>query len=204
MPELTYPATDLNVAGPNDRTVAQVAASGARVYAELGVYRGATAARVADVLGPDGELHLFDFEDTLAPVVERLRAADGPAIVAHPNSRRTMDSYAWSLMRLLRDHPEPLFDYVYLDGAHTWATDALAFVLADRLLKPGGHVDFDDYTWTLGASPSMRPDVFPATGRLYTDEQIAEPQVALVVDLLVRRDPRYAEVVENKVFRKCA
>jgi hypothetical protein len=50
----------------------------------------------------------------------------------------------------------------------------------------------------------MNPDVFPATAKLYTDEQIEERQVALVVDLLVRPDPRYEEVVENKIFRKRA
>jgi hypothetical protein len=50
----------------------------------------------------------------------------------------------------------------------------------------------------------MNPAVFPDVERLYTGEQIDEPQVALVVDLLVRRDPRYTEVIPNKVFRKVA
>jgi hypothetical protein len=48
----------------------------------------------------------------------------------------------------------------------------------------------------------MNPDTFPPTRLLYTDEQIEETQVALVVDLLVRRDPRYEEVVPAKIFRK--
>jgi hypothetical protein len=48
----------------------------------------------------------------------------------------------------------------------------------------------------------MNPRAFPDVERLYTDEQIATRQVALVVDVLVRRDARYEEVVPNKVFRK--
>ena len=104
--------------------------------------------------------------------------------------------------QVLRESAEPRFDYVFLDGAHTWCVDALAFVLLDRLLVPGGHIEFDDYHWTIERSPSMKPDVFPATDRMYTREQIAEPQVALVVDLLVRPDPRYEEVVEKRLFRK--
>ena len=44
--------------------------------------------------------------------------------------------------------------------------------------------------------------VFPDVCRLYSSEQIEERQVALVVDVLVRPDPRYEELLENKVFRK--
>jgi hypothetical protein len=136
--------------------------------------------------------------------MDALAAAGHANVIAHPNSRRLMDSYNWSLMELLAEHREPVFDYVFLDGAHTWALDALAFLLVDRLLAPGGYVDFDDYPWTIARSPSMGPDVFPDVRRLYTDEQITRPQVALVVDLLVRRDPAYTEVVPDKVFQKAA
>jgi predicted O-methyltransferase YrrM len=197
-----FPEADLKVDGPNERTVAFFAASGCRRYAEIGVYRGQTARRIAELLGGRGELHLFDFADRLELVVEALRAAGHRNVVAHANSRRLLDSYNWSLMKLLAARREPLFDYVFIDGAHTWALDALAFCLVDRLLRPGGIVDFDDYAWTLGGSPSMCPEAFPDVRRLYTDEQIACRQVALVVDLLVRRDGRYEEIVPNKAFRK--
>ena len=202
--EHAFPTGDLNVPGPNLRTVEFFARTGARRYAEIGVYRGDTALRVAELLDGEGELHLFDFEDRLAPVLDRMAAAGHRNVVAHPNSRRLLDSYNWSLMRMLSEHPEPVFDYVFLDGAHTWALDALAFCLVDRLLAPGGYVDFDDYAWTLARSPSMRPEVFPDVRRLYSDEQIVQPQVALVVELLVRRDPRYRELVADKVFQKAA
>ena len=111
------------------------------------------------------------------------------------------ESYNWSPGG---DLAGPRFDYVFIDGAHTWAHDALAFALADRLLAPGGYMDFDDYRWTLRASPTMNPAAFPEVERLYTDEQIDARQVALVVDLLVRSDERYEEVVPDKVFRKRA
>lgn len=198
----SYTHGPLQVDGPNERTVELVRATGARTYMEIGVYLGATASAVAYVLGGQGELHLLDFEDRVEPVAARLRAAGHANVVAHPNSRKALDSYGWSLMKLLRDGRAETFDYVFLDGAHTWAHDALAFLLVDRLLKPGGHVDFDDYGWTLAGSPSMSPAAFPPTRELYTDEQIATPQVALVVDLLVRADPRYEEVVPDKLFRK--
>jgi predicted O-methyltransferase YrrM len=200
----TFPTTDLNVEGPNAATVELVRESGARAYAEVGVYKGYTTRAVAEVLNGEGEIHLFDFEDRLDPVIASLRAAGHENVVGHANSRRLMDSYDWSLMKVLADARQPVFDYVFLDGAHTWALDALAFCLVDRLLLPGGVVDFDDYAWTLGGSPSMRPEAFPDVRRLYTDEQIAARQVALVIDLLVRRDERYEEILPNKAFRKRA
>lgn len=199
-----FPETDLNVAGPNERTVAFFATTDARMYAEIGVYKGDTALRIAQILDGEGEIHLFDYEDRVADVAARLHEAGHHNVVAHPNSRRLMDSYNWSLMQVLADHEEPVFDYVYLDGAHTWAHDALAFLLIDRLLKPGGYVDLDDYSWSLRTSPSMNPQAFPDVERLYSDEQIDAQQVALVVELLVRRDERYDEVVPNRVFRKRA
>jgi predicted O-methyltransferase YrrM len=197
-----YTLAPLNVDGPNLRTAEFFASTGCKAYAELGVYRGDTAGRIADALAGEGEIHLFDYEDRVLPVAESLARRGHLNVVPHPNSLRTFDSYNWSLMKLLREADGPIFDYVFIDGAHTWALDALAFLLVDRLLRPGGYVDFDDYAWTLARSPSMNPHAFPPTRLLYTDEQIEESQVALVVDLLVRRDPRYEEVVPDKIFRK--
>jgi predicted O-methyltransferase YrrM len=197
-----FPTSALNVLGPNEVTVEFVAANRCRRYAEIGIYEGDTALAVGRVLGGEGEIHLFDFEDRVDAVMRRLDEAGIHNVVAHPNSRRLLDSYNWSLMTLLAANEEPIFDYVFVDGSHTWALDALAFCLVDRLLAEGGYVDFDDYSWTLAGSPSMNPNAFPDVERLYTPEQIEDTQVARVVDLLVRRDPRYTEVVENKIFRK--
>ena len=197
-----FPESDLKVDGPNERTVEFFAASGCRRYAEIGVYKGYTVASIAEILAGEGMIHLFDYADRVEPVAQRLRAAGHRNVVAHGNSRRLLDSYNWSLMLVLAQDPRPAFDYVFLDGAHTWAYDALAFLLADRLLEPGGYIDFDDYRWTLRTSPSMNPGAFPEVERLYTDEQIDARQVALIVDLLVRDDNRYEEVVADKIFRK--
>lgn len=103
---------------------------------------------------------------------------------------------------LLASQTAPIYDYIFLDGAHTWAVDALTTFLADRLLRPGGYLDFDDYDWSLGNSPTLKPSAFPLTKKLYTDEQIAAKQVKMVVELIVRRNPSYREVVPNKIFQK--
>jgi predicted O-methyltransferase YrrM len=190
------------VSGPNHATVDFVRSTTARHIAEIGIYRGDTSQLLAEHLAGEGELHLFDFDHRVADVLRRLHDRGHRNVVGHPNSTKAMDSYNWSLLRVLEERPEPCFDYVFLDGAHTWPIDALAFLLVDRLVVPGGHIDFDDHDWTLARSPTMRPQANPVTTELYTDEQIARPHVKAIIDLLVRRDARYEEVVENKVFKK--
>ena len=199
-----FPDCELKVDGPNEQTIAFFERAGCRRYAEVGVYKGFTALRIAALLRGEGEIHVFDYEDRVAEVRDRIKASGYGNVVAHANSRRLLDSYNWSLMRVLAEHGGPVYDYVFLDGAHTWAHDALAFFLIDRLLVPGGYLDFDDYAWSLGASPSMNPRAFPDVTSLYSDEQIETQQVALIVDLLVRPGGRYEEVVPNKIFRKLA
>jgi hypothetical protein len=95
---------------------------------------------------------------------------------------------------------------VLLDGAHTWPHDALAFLLVERLLNRGGFVHLDDCDWSLSTSPTMRPDVFPATSRQWTEEQIREQHVRLIAELLVQRDNRWREIEgvpgNSRIFEK--
>lgn len=194
-----YPKT-LAVKGPNQRTVRQIAETDARDVAEIGVYRGDTSLEILKVISPrGGRLEIFDFADTVRRVSKRLHAAGYMNVAAYGNSYAYLDSYCWNLGKLL--HAGPRWDYVFLDGAHTWAVDGFAFLLCDRLLRPGGHIDFDDYHWTLGKSPSLRPSKFPLTRKLYTPEQIDTAQVEFVVHRLV--EPLgYIEVVPRKIYRK--
>ena len=187
---------------PNAKTMEFLASTDSRTIAEIGVDQGATSEAILGWLDGRGELHLFDFDDRLTSVAERLRGKGLTNFVTHGNSHRTLDSYNWSLMTVLQDSPAPFFDYIYMDGAHTWAVDALAFFLVDLLLKPGGYIDFDDYYWTIDGSPTVNPRVHPRMREMYTDEQMQTRQVASIVDLLVRRPGRYEEVVPNKIFRK--
>jgi predicted O-methyltransferase YrrM len=173
-----------------------------RMIAEIGVYRGHTSRRIAQWLDGRGELHLFDFHDTVEQVAKDLAELGHHNVRTFGNSYRYLDSYNWSLGQVLRENPQPIYDFVFIDGAHTWAIDALATLLVDRLLKPGGYLAQDDYAWRLATSPSLRPEVFPLTGKMYTDEQMAEQQVRMICDLLIRRDDRYEEVVENTIWRK--
>lgn len=94
-------------------------------------------------------------------------------------------SYIWFLHDMLRKQLrdgaiEPVYDFVFIDGAHTWEADALAFELADRLLKPGGWLLLDDLDWKLD---DRYPDV------PQREKDIA--QVRAVWELLALTNPAY-------------
>ncbi|MGE3142341.1 MAG: class I SAM-dependent methyltransferase [Hyphomonadaceae bacterium] len=172
----------------------------APLVAEIGIGIGATSVALCEALANQGALHLYDFEGRAADVVKDLEALGFHNVVAYENSRRHWDSYNWQLMRRLEENPEPIYDFIYLDGAHTWFHDALAFLLCDRLLKPGGYIHFDDYFWRLADSKWLLTE----RDALMTREQIETRQVELIVKLLVDRDPRYENVRPYKVYRKRA
>ncbi len=198
---------------PNAVTVATIEGDpSVRVVGEIGVFKGATTEAIARIIGPrGGALHLFDFQDVVTPVGVAISRMGLP-VFTHGNSHQSMDSYCWGLMELLEANEGPIFDYVYIDGAHTWHHDGFAFLLVDRLLRPGGYVDFDDFDWRLIDQPELTvlPDgrairtpmnLHRAYRAQYTRAQLETPQVARVIDLLVRRSG-YTEVVRNKVFQK--
>jgi hypothetical protein len=169
--------------------------------AEFGIWKGGTSLQFARFLEGKGRLHLFDYHDNVATVATKLAQLGFHNVTGWGSSYKALDSYNWSLRNLIAESRQPRFDYVYLDGAHTWAIDALTFFLCDLLLKPGGYIDFDDYGWRLRNS-SLDPSRVAMTGQMYTDEQIDALQVRDIVELLVRPRRDYVEVVPNKIFRK--
>jgi hypothetical protein len=169
-------------------------------YSEYGIYHGNTALGVCQMF-PNAVLHLFDYEEN-AEIARRTLAGVSNKVYFYTNTQKYNDSYNWSLIRLIEaQRGVPLFDYSFLDGAHTFAVDALNFFLCDKLTKVGGFIDFDDYHWTLRRS-SLDPKKVPSIADQYTDEQIDTKQVKMIVDNLVRPDPRFQELVEEKIFRK--
>lgn len=169
-------------------------------YAEFGFYRADTALNVCERF-PNAVIHLFDFHENVEQAKIKLEKFSD-RVFYYGNTQKYNDSYNWNLVQLIiKRKAMPCFDYCFIDGAHTVAIDALTFFLCDRLTKTGGFIDFDDYSWSLRGS-SLDPSKIPAIADQYTDEQIDSKQVAMIVDGLVKTDPRYKEVVANKIYQK--
>ncbi|UPY38019.1 class I SAM-dependent methyltransferase [Sediminicoccus sp. KRV36] len=166
----------------------------APIVAEIGVGIGATTRELARLLNHAGELHLFDYADVLATLLTELEQAGWRNAVAHPNGRKIFESYSWSLAQLLRgmrqSGQDGVFDFVYLDGAHSWGHDAPAALALVPLLRPGGVLLLDDHRWTFAQSPSLNPERHPPTAAQYSQEQIVTPHVALICEVFLDHDRR--------------
>ena len=106
-------------------------------------------------------------------------------------------SYTWELMHLIEEatvsgHCIPEFDFVFIDGAHTWETDACAFFLVEKLLRPGGWILFDDLMWTLENSPSMSQEEHV---RAMPEDVRKTPHVERIVTLLVAQSPEFQDIL---------
>lgn len=103
---------------------------------------------------------------------------------------RVPSCYTWFLHDQLREDAQPRYDLCFLDGSKDWTVDGLAFFLMDRLLREGGWMVFDDYSWVSGA---RRPRWAG------TEDRVAH--VREIFDLLVRPHPDYSEfrIVDDEV-----
>jgi|LakMenEpi03Aug12_release.lakeMendotaPanAssembly.Ray.scaffolds.fasta_scaffold271285_3 predicted O-methyltransferase YrrM len=164
-------------------------------YAEFGAYHGGTALSVLKDF-PNANLYLFDYEysiqimrKSLFPYLDRVHFFS--------NSQKYLDSYNISFAKLLSSQ-NINFDYIFIDGAHTFAVDALTFFLADVALKPGGFLDFDDYEWSIATSSLKQNRIMK---KLYTKSQFDEKHIKFLVENFVK-GAKYKEVVKNKIFKK--
>lgn len=94
--------------------------------------------------GSDEEAHKdFDWEDVFEVYRDRVKDA---SVEFH---RTTSDEFF--------ETNEESFDFIYIDGDHTRAQVAKDAENADRCLKVGGVLAFDDYTWGLSLDRELRP-----------------------------------------------
>jgi len=163
---------------------------------ELGTYHGVSTCYLAaavDELG-HGRVVTIDRRQALKldPTVLDLAGRTG---LEHVIDARFADrSFTWELKKMLEAPQPDQFDFIFLDAGHVWDTTGFAFFLADRLLRPGGWLLFDDLEWTINASKSVRNAPWV---RDYSEDERNTKQIRAVVDLLVATDPRYEVTIED-------
>jgi predicted O-methyltransferase YrrM len=102
--------------------------------------------------------------------------------------------YTWHLKREMARYLAEPFDFVFLDGAHTWDTDGFAFFLVEKMLKPGGWILFDDLDWTFSSSPSLKD--LPSTFAMRPEAR-DEPQIKAVWEKLVLPHPGFCNATTD-------
>jgi predicted O-methyltransferase YrrM len=166
------------------------ASDGVEEIVELGCAHGTSTAFLAAALEAKnvGRVRTFDREDARDREPNLFTLLQHVGVEHRVNATLSKSSYTWELMRLVEartdgDVIRPIFDFCFIDGAHTWETDGLAFLLIDKLLHPDRWIVFDDVSWTLGSSPTLRES--PRVKSLPEDERTT-PHVRKIIDLLAR------------------
>jgi predicted O-methyltransferase YrrM len=175
---------------------------------ELGTAHGVSAVYMAAALEANGKgsVTTVDFEGadyrdpTPEELVERAGLAHRVEIV------RRYSSYTWFLKEKIEERSEadgrcePLYDFCFLDGCKNWTIDGLAVLLVEKLLLPGGWLLMDDLAWSYGDQGSQggRESCDGITNRSLSTEELAEPHLKAVFELIVKQHPSFGNFrVEN-------
>ncbi len=165
---------------------------------ELGTARGGSAVFIAAALQANGTGHLTSVDS-----LRWQRTDPSPHEVLEKAGLRdwvTLDAnystYTWFLKTEIEKHldasgaVEPVYDFIFLDGAKNWTTDGLAVILAERLLRPGGWLLLDDLGWTYGKA-GRRSQHYDIRLEQLSDEELEQPHLRAIFDLLIRSNPAF-------------
>ncbi len=164
---------------------------------ELGFWHGKSSCYTAAALHElgRGRLTTVDLHTALdnQPSIRAMLDQAGLASFVHVATESS--SYTWWLKKEIeactRDgRTVPKYDLCFLDGAHSWAVDGLAFFLVDKLLKSDGYLLLDDYTWSFGTSTALKHT--DTVKQMPADER-DQMHVKLIFELLVKQHPSYAD-----------
>jgi predicted O-methyltransferase YrrM len=102
------------------------------IVAEVGTDKGHFAKMICNVVKPR-ELHVFDL------TFERMERIESSAVILHEGDSSTE-------MAKLRGNKPGWFDWIYIDGDHSYEGVVKDIEQAVRLIKPDGLLIFNDYT----------------------------------------------------------
>jgi predicted O-methyltransferase YrrM len=168
---------------------------------ELGAGIGTSACYMASALSElgSGKITSIDINPDLPEWIDRTFAKVSPDARKHHELIISATSYNDELMWMIEAQIKdglchPIYDFIFIDGAHTWEIDACAFFLAEKLLMPGCWMLFDDLNWTLAGSPEAQKNM----GLKRPPDKLQEtPQVTKIFDLLVAQHPNFENLTKH-------
>ncbi len=169
---------------------------------ELGVAHGTATCVMAAALDELGQgritaVDLIEAEKEFDPSPEIQLSACG--FSDRVDIRRMQSGYTWFLHdaiveNTVNDVCTPVYDLIVIDGPKNWTIDGAAFFMADKLLKPGGWIIFDDVHWTYAEADTRRDSTDGITHCSLSVEERCTPHILHVVDYLVKQHPSYGEI----------
>lgn len=172
---------------------------GIRRVLELGFAHGTASCYIAAALEENdgGQLTAVDLvetEDEFKPSINDLLTKTG---LSNVDVIREKTGYTWFLhneieRNTVAESCEAIYDLCIIDGPKNWTIDGAAFFMADKLLKDGGWMIFDDYSWTYADSERQGYESTDGvTHRGLSRSELETPQIREVFHLLVMQHPNY-------------
>ena len=118
---------------PDRETMLHALPKGGQV-AEVGTWRGDFSKRIAAICRPE-KFHLIDID--FAPLDER-------GIIERMTGN--LSKHEGDSSTILRSFPASSFDWIYIDGDHSYPGARKDLLAADEVLKPAGYLMCNDYT----------------------------------------------------------
>lgn len=97
-------------------------------------------------------------------------------------------------MRNMEKYTYDNFDFIFIDGAHTWDADGFAFFLAEPMLREGGWILFDDLDWAPVACGDPKEADWV---RSLPEEVRTTPAIRLVWGKLVLNHSSFGNYIED-------
>ncbi|MCD8477774.1 MAG: class I SAM-dependent methyltransferase, partial [Sulfurospirillum sp.] len=115
---------------------------------------------------------------------------------------RMKTGYNWFLHNEIKESTtdnkcQEKYDLCIIDGPKNWIIDSSAFFLVDKLLKKGGYIIFDDYSWTYEDANNRRESTDGIQHDSLSNEELKIPHIKEIFDLLLKQHPNYSNF---KVF----
>jgi len=160
---------------------------------ELGFHHGTGTCYMAGIMDElDGHVTSIDLKSTadITPTVEQ--QLDSIGLSHRATIYREPSCYTTRLGYFLTETSRPIFDFIYLDGAHTWSPDGFAFFLADKLLIGGGYMVLDDlnFSWSTFTGLTTKDSIIKKVRQIPIDGWNGF-QVMDIWNLLVKEHPNY-------------
>ena len=166
---------------------------------ELGTGIGTSSCYMAAALDEIGAGHVLtiDNNEELPSWINKTFDQVNPYLKKYITSIIQPSGYNYELMKILENNLaengfSPVFDFCFIDGAHTWLEDGFAFFLVYHLLKPGGWILFDDLTWTIAGSAEAQKRINQKKQAIPETIQTI-PQVLKIWELLVLKHQGFSD-----------
>lgn len=179
-------------------------------YMEVGIDQGNTTMKICRLLPPKSSIYLFDTLKKCNNVRQKIKKhfANKEFNIRCFSSEitRYRDNYNWHLADLYAEGVK--VDYVYIDGSHDFTIDCLCFFIVEKMLNERGYIEFDDYNWCFNKSKSFQkphivnnPNHPQNLDNQYPKDQQGYPHIKKLVDIFVKTNDKFQEIVLNRLYR---